>query len=77
MKRTYILAAAATVALVSTPGAAKASVLDNPFFEILGLVIVAGYDGATAPVVGDFVLGVGGSPDLIGSDRSSPSTSTA
>ncbi len=55
-------------------GTAYASVIDRPFFQVLGVVVVWGADGnaagATAPVVSDFVLLTTGSnnagADLIG-----------
>jgi len=52
-------------------GTAYASVIDRPFFQVLGVVVVLGADNAgTAPVVSDFVLltntsGTAGA-DLIG-----------
>ena len=55
-------------------GTAYASVIDRPFFQVLGVVVVWGADGnaagANAPVVSDFVLLTEGSgnagADLIG-----------
>ncbi|MEP3895094.1 MAG: hypothetical protein ABJN22_05665 [Litorimonas sp.] len=55
-------------------GTAYASVIDRPFFQVLGVVVVYGADGNTAtsnaPVVSDFVLLTTGSnnagADLIG-----------
>ena len=55
-------------------GTAYASVIDRPFFQVLGVVVVWGADGnaagASAPVVSDFVLLTEGSgnagADLIG-----------
>lgn len=69
MKLRKLLLAGSAVALMSV-APAQASVVDNPHFKVLGLVIVWGNDGtaSTAPVVSDFVIdsAVGaGDADLI------------
>ena len=72
--RKLIVAGAAVAALMGVP--AQASVVDNPQFRVLGLVIVWGSDGSvapdgtlsSAPVVSDFIINdaVGnGDTDLI------------
>lgn len=59
-----LLAGAALVAMVGTP--AQASIVDNPHFRVLGLVIVWSGDASGNPVVNDFVIGTGsGGTDLI------------
>lgn len=55
------LALAGGVAASLLAGTAYASVIDRPFFQVLGVVVVWGgtdfaENGATAPVVSDFVL---------------------
>ena len=68
------LALAGGVAASLMAGTAYASVIDRPFFQVLGVVVVWGADGnaagAAAPVVSDFVLLTEGSgnagADLIG-----------
>jgi len=68
------LALVSGVAASLMAGTAYASVIDRPFFQVLGVVVVWGADGntagATAPVVSDFVLLTTGSnnagADLIG-----------
>jgi len=51
------LALAGGVASALMAGTAYASVIDRPFFQVLGVVVVWGADsGGTAPVVSDFVL---------------------
>ena len=68
------LALAGGVAASLMAGTAYASVIDRPFFQVLGVVVVWGADGnaagASAPVVSDFVLLTEGSgnagADLIG-----------
>jgi len=68
--RKLMLAGGALAALVGAP--AQASIIDNPQFRVLGLVIVWGADDAgAAPIVSDFVIndvaGAGDS-DLIAGD---------
>jgi len=69
------LALAAGAATLMTASSAYASVIDRPFFKVLGVVVVWGADdfdsnGGNAPVVSDFVLLTTGSgtagADLIG-----------
>ena len=68
------LALAGGVAASLMAGTAYASVIDRPFFQVLGVVVVWGADGnaagSNAPVVSDFVLLTSGSgnagADLIG-----------
>jgi len=51
------LALAGGVASALMAGTAYASVIDRPFFQVLGVVVVWGADSTgTAPVVSDFVL---------------------
>ena len=73
--RKLMLAGGAVAALAGAP--AQASILDNPQFRVLGLVIVWGADGfdtGNAPVVSDFIIDVNGGSlptgdaDLIGTD---------
>jgi hypothetical protein len=69
MKLRKLLLAGSAFALM-TVAPAQASIVDNPHFKVLGLVIVWGNDGtaSTAPVVSDFVIdsAVGaGDADLI------------
>ena len=73
MKLKKLLLAGGAAALV-TASTAYASVIDRPFFQVLGVVVVWGADGmdGTAPVVSDFVLltnasGTAGA-DLIAAD---------
>ncbi|MEN0077909.1 MAG: hypothetical protein AAF753_02245 [Pseudomonadota bacterium] len=62
-----LLAGAALVAALGTP--AQASILDNPHFRVLGLVIVWSGDASGDPIVSDFVIGTGsGGDDLIAAD---------
>ena len=69
--RKLVLAGTAVAALLGAP--AQASIVDNPQFRVLGLVIVWGADSATGttPVVSDFIIddaaGAGDS-DLIAGD---------
>ncbi|MEL7129304.1 MAG: hypothetical protein AAGK23_07135 [Pseudomonadota bacterium] len=69
--RKLMLAGGAVAALVGAP--AQASIIDNPQFQVLGLVIVWGADSATGttPVVSDFVINSGAGDaddDLIAGD---------
>lgn len=69
--RKLVLAGTAVAALLGAP--AQASIVDNPQFRVLGLVIVWGADSATGstPVVSDFIINdsVGaGDTDLIAGD---------
>lgn len=60
------------VVMCCAPLASHASVLDNPAFNIEGLVIVwsSPTDGSTTPIVSDFVIGAGGpgGTDLVTDD---------
>ncbi len=64
--RKLIAASVAAAALMGVP--AQASIIDNPQFRVLGLVIVWGADAADSglPVVSDFIIDDGASTDLIG-----------
>lgn len=66
--RKLILAGTAVGALLCAP--AQASIIDNPQFRVLGLVIVWGANAADsgAPIVSDFIIGDGSSTDLIADD---------
>ncbi|MEM7661497.1 MAG: hypothetical protein AAF292_04550 [Pseudomonadota bacterium] len=61
-----------SVAVCAAPLVGHASILDNPAFNVEGLVIVwsAPTDGTTTPIVNDFVIGTGapGGTDLISDD---------
>jgi len=60
-----LLAGAALIGMCAVP--AQASIVDNPHFKVLGLVIVWSGDASGNPVVNDFVIGTGsGGTDLIG-----------
>lgn len=76
--RKLMLAGGALAALVGAP--AQASIVDNPQFRVLGLVIVWGADASgTAPIVSDFVINnvAGeGDADLIAGDVSAVVTGT-
>lgn len=62
-----LFAGAALMAMVGAP--AQASIVDNPHFRVLGLVIVWSGDASGNPVVNDFVIGTGGGgTDLISTD---------
>ncbi|MEL6753860.1 MAG: hypothetical protein AAFO57_07530 [Pseudomonadota bacterium] len=70
-----LLAGAALVAMVGAP--AQASIVDNPHFRVLGLVIVWSGDASGNPVANDFVIGTGaGGTDLIGSNGQTVVTGT-
>ncbi len=59
MKKTGLkkLAIAAGVAAAVAAPASQASIIDNPFFRVLGVVIVWGADnGGASPIASDFVL---------------------
>jgi hypothetical protein len=67
------LAIATGVAAAIAAPASQASIVDHPFFRVLGVVIVWGADSAgTAPIASDFVLMNGGTgtagTDLIATD---------
>ncbi|MEE9344541.1 MAG: hypothetical protein V3U88_02935 [Methylococcales bacterium] len=67
------LAIATGVAAAIAAPASQASIVDHPFFRVLGVVIVWGADSTgTAPIASDFVLMNGGTGtegnDLIGTD---------
>lgn len=70
--RKLLLAGSALAFAATAP--AQASIIDNPHFKVLGLVIVWGSDGTgAAPVVSDFVIdtdatGTANDHDLIGTD---------
>ena len=73
--RKLLLAGGALAALAGVP--AQASIVDNPHFKVLGLVIVWGADSlGAAPIASDFVIDTGsgataaasGDADLIGAD---------
>lgn len=68
--RKLMLAGGALAAIVGAP--AQASIVDNPQFRVLGLVIVWGSDGSgAAPIVSDFVIDNvtgAGDADLIAGD---------
>ena len=75
MKKTVLkrLAIAAGVATAIAAPATQASIIDNPFFRVLGVVIVWGADsGGSAPIASDFVLMTTGSgnagADIIAGD---------
>ena len=76
------LALAGGVAATLMASTAYASVIDRPFFQVLGVVVVWGADSAnaTAPVVSDFVLLTTGSgnegADLIAGDVNTVLTGT-
>ena len=57
--------------------AAQASVIDRPFFKVLGTVVVwSATDNSGNAVVHDFILGTTGSPDLIAGDGNAVVTGT-
>ena len=66
--RKLLVASAAVAAMMAVP--AQASIIDNPQFRVLGLVIVWGADAADSgnPVVSDFIIDDGSSSDLIAAD---------
>lgn len=75
MKKTVLkrLAIAAGVATAIAAPATQASIIDNPFFRVLGVVIVWGADsGGSSPIASDFVLMTTGSgnagADIIAGD---------
>jgi hypothetical protein len=76
--RKLMLAGGALAAIVGAP--AQASIVDNPQFRVLGLVIVWGADDTgAAPIVSDFVINsaVGaGDADLIAGDVNAVVTGT-
>lgn len=74
--RKIALGSAAAVMALGT--AAHASVIDRPFFKVLGTVVVwSTTDGnSNNPVVHDFILGTTGSPDLIAGDGNAVVTGT-
>jgi len=81
MKLKKLLLAGGAAAIV-TASTAYASILDRPFFQVLGVVIVWGADGmdGAAPIASDFVLltpasGLAGA-DLIGADGATVITGT-
>jgi hypothetical protein len=73
LRKLAIAGTALTAMMAST---AYASVIDRPFFQVLGVVVVWGADGfddgsgTQAPIVSDFVVGLGaaGGTDLIAGD---------
>ncbi|MEP6341873.1 MAG: hypothetical protein ABJ275_01040 [Maricaulaceae bacterium] len=73
LRKLAIAGTALTAMMAST---AYASVIDRPFFQVLGVVVVWGADGFDdgtgdqAPIVSDFVVGLGaaGGTDLIDGD---------
>ncbi len=71
MKLNKLLLAGSAMALLAA-GPSQASVIDNPHFKVLGLVVVWGADASgNAPIVSDFVIdsAVGaGDADLIAGD---------
>ena len=67
--RKLILAGTAAAAVLGAP--AQASIIDNPQFRVLGLVIVWGANAADSgtPIVSDFIIGdTAGGTDLIADD---------
>lgn len=82
MKKTVLkrLAIAAGVATAIAAPATQASIIDHPFFRVLGVVIVWGTDTATGttPIVSDFVLmnTTGQGDDIIGADGRAVITGT-
>ena len=64
------LAIAATALTAMAANTAYASIIDRPFFQVLGVVVVWGSDGSTSdPIVSDFILGTtAGGTDLIAGD---------
>ena len=70
LRKLAIAGTALTAMMAST---AYASVIDRPFFQVLGVVVVWGADGfddgsgTQAPIVSDFIVGLGaaGGTDLI------------
>ena len=59
MKLRKLLLAGAAIA-VATGAPAQASIVDNPHFKVLGLVIVWGADAANdAPIASDFIIDTG------------------
>ncbi len=74
IKKIALGSAAAVMALGS---AAQASVIDRPFFKVLGTVVVwSATDNSGNAVVHDFILGTTGSPDLIAGDGNAVVTGT-
>jgi len=73
LRKLAIAGTALTAMMAST---SYASVIDRPFFQVLGVVVVWGADGfddasgTQAPIVSDFVVGLGaaGGTDLIAGD---------
>lgn len=73
LRKLAIAGTALTAMMAST---AYASVIDRPFFQVLGVVVVWGADGfddgsgTQSPIVSDFVVGLGaaGGTDLIAGD---------
>jgi len=73
LRKLAIAGTALTAMMAST---AYASIIDRPFFQVLGVVVVWGasdFDdasGTQSPIVSDFVVGLGaaGGTDLIGAD---------
>ena len=73
LRKLAIAGTALTAMMAST---AYASVIDRPFFQVLGVVVVWGADGfddesgEQAPIVSDFIVGLGaaGGTDLIEGD---------
>ena len=73
LRKLAIAGTALTAMMAST---AYASVIDRPFFQVLGVVVVWGADGfddasgTQAPIVSDFIVGLGaaGGTDLIAGD---------
>lgn len=76
--RNLMLASGAIAALVGAP--AQASIVDNPQFRVLGLVIVWGADAnGDAPIVSDFIINDGAGAadsDLIAGDVNAVVTGT-
>ncbi len=76
--RKLMLAGGALAAIVGAP--AQASIVDNPQFRVLGMVIVWGADASgTAPIVSDFVIDSAagaGDADLIAADVNAVVTGT-
>ncbi len=72
--RKFAIAGTALTAMMAST--AYASVIDRPFFQVLGVVVVWGADGfddasgTQSPIVSDFVVGLGaaGGTDLIAGD---------
>lgn len=60
------LALAGTALAMMAGAPAQASIVDNPHFKVLGLVIVWSGDGAGGAIANDFVVDFGADVDLIG-----------